>query len=92
MRVRRNRRLKRDSNHGNAEIIWAADDPTLLKFETVPRTRPGEEPPPPIIHTVASYFEAAHGIKLKYPKMPILFIGKKEWYPIVRMLCYGCFL
>mmetsp|Transcript_2889 Transcript_2889/g.6223 ORF Transcript_2889/g.6223 Transcript_2889/m.6223 type:complete len:791 (-) Transcript_2889:680-3052(-) len=91
--VRKNVRLR--------DIRWAADDPNEYSFEVTPRAprrnaeeeRQGEEgeappppPPPPVVHTVYSYFLEHHGIRLRYPKMPLINIGRRgpvqEWFPI----------
>uniref|UniRef100_A0A6U5FXU4 Piwi domain-containing protein n=1 Tax=Corethron hystrix TaxID=216773 RepID=A0A6U5FXU4_9STRA len=92
--VRLNVRMKKDFSKANEEkfdIKWAADDPAD-SFTQEPRRREGdtteqENAPPPQVHTIASYFREQHGIQLKYPKMPIVCIGKGpfkayEWYPI----------
>lgn len=77
-------------------IRWAADDPEQHSFDVTPRAPrggvvQGEEgeappPPPPVTHTVASYFLDRYGIRLQYPKMPLICTGKRrgveEWFPI----------
>jgi hypothetical protein len=81
--VRRNKRMTKDTQR-KVGICWAADDPEEYFFEQRPRK--GEPEDTPVIrHTLASYYEQAYGIKLRYPKMPIVFIGKKEWYPMEFM-------
>ena len=72
--------MTKDTQRG-VGILWSACDDSVYFFEQKPRK--GEPEDTPVIrHTIASYFEAAYGIRLKFPHMPIVFIGKKEWYPM----------
>jgi|GEM_PF-4217050 len=78
--VRRNKRMTKDTKRG-VGILWAADDPNEYFFEQ--KLRIGEPEGTPVIqYTIASYYEKVYGIRLRYSKMPIVFIGKKEWYPM----------
>lgn len=77
VKVRRNKKLRTDPKHG--EIIWGANDPSLYSFEERKRVDDGS---PKKIYTVYSYNEERYGIKLKYPCMPIVFLGNNEWFPI----------
>jgi len=61
--------MKRDPNGKN--IIWSEDDKRLYSFEVKG-----------VIHTVASYFNSVHGLRLIHPKMPIIFVGNKECFPV----------
>ena len=96
--VRLNCRLK--------DIKWACDDPREYSFavpsqvpgqEQRPALVEGKEaaaeappPPPPVTHTVASYFYENYGIRLRYPKMPLIKTGRvktrdgfvDEWFPV----------
>lgn len=56
-------------------IIWHADDPNLYHF----KYGKGEAEKPV---TVAEYFRERYAIRLNYPCMPILCIGKPGWLPI----------
>lgn len=53
-------------------IVWAADDPDLYRFEDQNGTR----------QTVYSYYQEQHGLRLQYPKMPIVRISKIEYFPV----------
>ena len=88
------------------DIKWACDDPDEYSFtvqgqvqgqDQPPALEEGEEaagdapPPPPLVtHTVASYFYENYGIRLRYPKMPLIKTGRvktrngfvDEWFPI----------
>ena len=79
IRVRRNKFIKADQEHNSAMITWGADDPDLHSF---PERKRVEDGVPPKIYTVASYFKEKYNITLKYPKMPIVFLGNKEWFPM----------
>jgi hypothetical protein len=47
------------------------------------KPRKGDPEDKPVVrYTIASYYHDVYGIRLRYPKMPIVFIGKKEWYPM----------
>ena len=81
--VRKNCKMTNDASKGGIGILWATDDPELHSFELTPRgprrnrehqdqeeskaeeTNPPTEPP--VVHTVASYFQARYGIRLLYP-------------------------
>jgi hypothetical protein len=64
-------------------IIWAADDPNLHSFPVNRRGNgSGDAAPPPVFQTVAEYFNSKHGVKLKYPKMPIILTREYGYYPI----------
>ena len=65
-------------------IIWATDDPNEHSFPVKPRVRRGEPEAKGegVTHTIASYFYEQHGIQLRYPKMPCIYIGKNKWYPL----------
>lgn len=58
-------------------IIWNASDPNEFSFSF---TKRGEETSRMI--TVPEYFLEVYNIKLQYPHLPLVFIGKNEWYPI----------
>ena len=75
-KMRKNKRMLEDKKI-NQRIIWGADDPELYSFD-----RESPDGGKPTVMTVARYFYEAHGIKLKYPRMPMVFLGKKEWFPI----------
>ena len=81
--------LRGDQNKNNQKIIWAADDIALYSF--FERKREGEDDGiPPKEYSVYSYFIERYGITLKYPKMPIVFLGNKEWFPIEFLSqCFG---
>ena len=50
---------------------------------SIPEMKQEEPPPePPEIHTVASYFLKAYNIRLRFPHLPMIYIGKKEWFPL----------
>eukprot|EP00588_Corethron_pennatum_P003372 CAMPEP_0194288282 /NCGR_PEP_ID=MMETSP0169-20130528/36486_1 /TAXON_ID=218684 /ORGANISM="Corethron pennatum, Strain L29A3" /LENGTH=864 /DNA_ID=CAMNT_0039035237 /DNA_START=14 /DNA_END=2608 /DNA_ORIENTATION=+ len=80
----------RENKEAQVSIKWAADDPSIHKFTPKPRQHEGEDQenaPPLVTYTVASYFLEKYGIRLKYPKMPIVCTGKGpgniiEWFPI----------
>ncbi len=74
MRVRRNKKMKEDPAHGNMKIIWGADDPELYSFEERKKEDDGV---PPRKYTVFSYNRERYNITLRFPKMPIVFIGHK---------------
>jgi hypothetical protein len=75
--VRMNKTMKRLDDATTEGIMWGADDPSVHKFEV--KDRDGENP---VTHTVASYFKERYNIVLRYPKMPLIFIGGKELFPI----------
>ena len=79
IRVRRNKKIREDQAHGRLKIIWGADDETLYSFEERKREDDGV---PPKKYTVFSYNKERYNIVLQFPKMPIVFLGNKEWYPI----------
>ena len=88
------------------DIKWACDDPQEYSFAVQSQVQgqeqrqalvEGEEaaadappPPPPVTHTVASYFYENYGIRLRYPKMPLIKTGRvktrdgfvDEWFPL----------
>ena len=96
--ARLNRRLK--------DIKWACDDPQEYSFAVPSQVQGQEQPPalveggeapaeappppPPVTHTVASYFYENYGIRLRYPKMPLIKTGRyrtrdgfvDEWFPV----------
>ena len=74
MRVRRNKKLKQDVANGDMKIIWGADDPELYSFDE--RKKEGDETPPKK-YTVYSYNQERYSITLRFPKMPIVFLGNK---------------
>lgn len=88
-RVRKNLKIKPDVTMGKASILWVADDPAVYSIEKGAKARSGNlhdgnktHEEEPVILNVAQYFEQRHGIKLRYPKLPIVHIGEKNWYPI----------
>jgi hypothetical protein len=78
IKVRRNKRVREDQNV-QMKIIWGADDERLYSFEERKREDDGV---PPKKYTVYSYNKERYGITLRYPKMPIVFLGNKEWFPV----------
>ena len=78
IRVRRNKKIKADEKHECMKIIWGADDETLYSFEE----KNPKDGVPPKNYTVFSYNKERYNIILKYPKMPIVFLGNREWFPI----------
>ena len=98
-----NKRKEVKPNCRVKDIRWGCDDPTEYSF-TVPGRAPDQPPelqgegadaeapppPPPITHTVASYYLEAYGIRLRYPKMPLIKVGRIRirgqftdlWFPI----------
>lgn len=57
-------------------IIWHADDPNLYTFLY---GKPGQDKKPV---TVTEYFRDRYCIRLKYPCMPIIHLGKSGWIPV----------
>eukprot|EP00559_Dactyliosolen_fragilissimus_P005779 CAMPEP_0184858258 /NCGR_PEP_ID=MMETSP0580-20130426/3389_1 /TAXON_ID=1118495 /ORGANISM="Dactyliosolen fragilissimus" /LENGTH=1354 /DNA_ID=CAMNT_0027354333 /DNA_START=16 /DNA_END=4080 /DNA_ORIENTATION=+ len=82
--VFRNKRMLRDQKFGNTGIIWAADDPELHSFELKPRG--SAEDAPVVKHTVASYYREKYRLNLRYPKLPIVYVGKDGWFPVEFLL------
>jgi hypothetical protein len=78
IKVRRNKRVREDQNI-KMKIVWGADDENLYSFLERKREDDGV---PPKKYTVYSYNKERYGITLRYPKMPIVFLGNKEWFPI----------
>lgn len=78
MRVRRNKIIRADPDRDNIKIIWGADDATLYSFEEKKK----DDAVPARIFTVASYFFERYKKRLRFPKMPIIFLGNKEWFPV----------
>ncbi len=76
MRVRRNKLIRADPERDNVKIIWGADDRNLYSFEAKKKDDTVE------IFAVASYFEERYKKRLRFPKMPIVFLGNKEWFPV----------
>ena len=73
--------MKQDMQRDKQSIIWGADDPALYSFTE--RRRKGDDETKPLKeYTVVSYFKERYRINIKYPKMPIVFLGDKEWFPI----------
>ena len=64
-----------------AKIIWGADDPNLYSFEM---TKSDNEDTgiPSRKYTVYTYNKERYDLTLKFPKMPIVFLGNKEWFPL----------
>jgi len=63
------------------DIIWRADDPELYSLMVRSRRKAsikdeGQK------HTMASYYKNVYGITLQYPKLPIISIGKNNYFPI----------
>ncbi len=79
-RVRRNKMMRPDMSRDNQCIIWGADNAEWCSFET--REKGADESAPPKKHTVQSYFKEAYNITLQYPKMPLVFVGEREWFPM----------
>ncbi len=77
--VRRNKIIRADQNRDNLKIIWGADNTDLYSFEERKRVDDGV---PPKVYSVFSYFRERYGYTLRFPKMPIVFLGNKEWFPI----------
>jgi len=80
--TRRNQKMSRDTKNKdsksfNRSIIWGADDVNLHSFDYV--AGPDQQA---IKITVAEYFWKRYGIKLRYPRMPLVSIGKREWFPV----------
>ena len=71
-------KLLREDTVKHCKIIWSACDPNLHSFEFEDRKNGGEKK----MVTVADYFWIRYRIKLKYPHMPLVFLGNKEWFPI----------
>ena len=71
--------MKYDVNNANQKIIWGADDPALYSFPERKRIDDGVEPR---VYTVFTYFKERYNVTLRYPKMPLIFLGNKEWFPI----------
>ena len=71
--------MKHDVNNANQRIIWGADDPALYSFPERKRIDDGVEPR---VYTVFSYYKERYNVALRYPKMPLIFLGNKEWFPI----------
>lgn len=88
-RVRKNLKIKPDVTRGKASVLWAADDPEVYCVEKKPDPSGKDsmdekklEEEKPIVLSIAQYFDVKYGIKLRYPKLPIVHIGDKNWYPI----------
>lgn len=98
-----NKRREVKPNCRVKDIRWACDDPSEHSFTVPGRSsdQPPElqgegadseapPPPPPVTHTIASYYLEAYGIRLRYPKMPLIKIGRIRirgqfvdlWFPI----------
>ena len=73
--------MKEDMQREKQSIIWGADDPALYSF-TERRKKGDDESKPLKEYTIVSYFRERYRIEIKYPKMPIVFLGDKEWFPI----------
>merc|ERR1740124_542721 len=58
------------------------DDSPLRAITTSRGGESSSSPEPGTIHTIASYFREICGIRLLYPKMPCIHVGKGAWYPI----------
>ena len=71
--------MKYDVNNANQRIIWGADDPALYSFPERKRIDDGVEPR---VYTVFTYYKERYNVTLRYPKMPLIFLGNKEWFPI----------
>jgi hypothetical protein len=86
-RVKKNLKIKPDVTRGKASILWVADDPDVYSFtrseNSHDENKTDEEEP--AILSVAQYFEQRHGVRLRYPKLPIVHVGDKNWYPIEFM-------
>ena len=81
-RVFRNKKMMKPVD-GNPEtsIRWAADDPEIYSFDYDYKGKDGQfEGLRPT--TVYEYFLRRHFIRLKYPKMPLVQIGQKEFLPV----------
>ena len=76
-KVRRNKIMRQDQSCNYAKIIWGADDPEIYHFFLCKREDDGAKQ-----YTVYSYFKERYNITLKFPKMPIVFLGNNEWFPI----------
>ena len=79
--VRRNRRMRvdrknKDSLSFEKSIIWSADDPNEYSFEMERKEQD------PLSVTVRQYFLERHGITLRFPKMPLIYVGNGEWFPV----------
>ena len=89
-KVRKNRKVRQDQSRDGAPfIIWGADDENLHKFilhdkssEEDGEKKEEEEQKEQKVLTVQRYFKERWGLNLKFPKMPIVFVGMNEWYPI----------
>jgi len=64
-------------NQYSKGIIWHMEDHKFLV-----RDRDAAEDDEGVMHTVASYFQEKYKIKLQYPDLPLIFIGKKNYLPI----------
>ena len=71
-------KLLREDTEKHCSVIWSACNPDLHSFEFEDRKNGGEKK----TVTVAEYFLIRYGKKLKYPEMPLVFLGNKEWFPI----------
>ena len=80
--IMQNLSMRIDQKKG-VSIIWCADDPAEYSFEVQPRKKKEngnqEEVPSGEVqrYTVADYYKSKYGITLKYPKMPIIYVGRK---------------
>lgn len=65
-------------------IIWRADDPDMHSFVVRKKGATSEEGKEEEgeTHTVASYYRTKYGIQLRYPHLPIVNIGKKNYFPL----------
>lgn len=79
--VTRNTRMKSNDKNVPA-IVWAADDPSLHSFETTVKKNDGELETK--VMTVADYFLERRGIRLEFPKMPIV-STPKGFFPVEFM-------
>jgi hypothetical protein len=63
------------------EIMWAADDPEVYQFAVRRKDEEGNE----VVGestTVCDYYRERYDIKLKFPKMPLIRISDKEYFPV----------
>ena len=80
---RRNTKQYRNKTFKPKDTLkWAADDPRD-EFPVTPRGAPEDDPP--VMMTVARYFQDIIRLPVRYPKMPLVQVkdGKEDgWYPI----------
>jgi hypothetical protein len=78
--VRRNKKMKADATH-KIQIAWAADNPDMFSFSLdkddteIPLENQRK-------YTVAAYYYEKKGIKLKFPHLPIICMGRDGFFPI----------